>query len=77
MLVGSIFNGADGTISLMQAVHSLHLVSITVLMLVFVVTGVRVLNLVLELVLGGALNKKSKKMMNKIGLGLLRICISI
>lgn len=50
----------------MQAVHALHFVSITVLVLVLVVTGVRVFHLVLELVLSRALEKYISSIINNL-----------
>ena len=47
-----VLDDPDGAIRLVQAVHALHDVTITRLVLRFLVTGVRVLYLVRELILG-------------------------
>lgn len=51
MVIGVIVHMSDVSIRLMKGVVSLDFVSVAVLMLLFVVTSVRVLHFVLELVL--------------------------
>lgn len=52
MLVGSVFDNALSSISFMQRVLSLHNVSIAVFPLALVISGLMILDAVLELILG-------------------------
>lgn len=55
MLVRVVLDGADGSVSLMQAVDALDDITVAGLMLIFVVTGVRILHFVFVLVFGVSL----------------------
>lgn len=51
MLVGSVLNGSDRTVSFVQTVNAPYHVSITILVLELIVSSVRVFHLILVLVL--------------------------
>jgi hypothetical protein len=61
MMVGSVMNSTDGTVRFYQRVRPLDDISIAHLMLGLLITGVTILNSVIELVLGVSLQDRSLK----------------
>lgn len=57
LFVGMILNNPDGTVGLVQAVLSLHIMTMTVLVMVLMIVGMRVLYFIGILVLGFSLKK--------------------